>query len=468
MKSCMRRLRESRFGSDFRVSHGKPGASSLATLTVILLVSFVFGPTLTVAADCGGLAGLTLKDTTIASATIVPAEGPVPEYCKILGGIHNLPQSTILFEVALPVTKWNGKFFVAGGGGYNGTIPRLTQALTQGYAAAGSDTGHVAPKVATDGSWALNNLDAQINYAYLATHVVTLLGKQILRAYYGQNERRSYLVGCSNGGKMALMEVQRYPDDFDGAIAGDPVIDRSKLMMQYTWNAQALAPAPIPPSKIPVIEQATRNTCRKSGGEINGVLMTPGRCDFDPKTMVCPSGDGPNCLTSGQAQALRKILQGPVNPAGVQLHPGFPPGHEEDYSSYITGDGKANASPSSSWAFQEVFLRYFVFKPRFDPVKQFNFDRHLAALGRLAETQDAANPDLSAFQAKGGKLILYHGWADHSITPIRTIQYYAEVIHAMGGQESASENADVVNHLDRKSTRLNSSHIQKSRMPSSA
>ncbi len=169
------------------------------------------------------------------------------------------------------------KYFFAGGGAYDGTIPGRDQALPECYAAAGSDTGHVAPKDPNDGSWALNNLDAQMNYAYLATDVVTLLGKEILRAFYGRHERYSYFVGCSNGGKMALAEIQGYPNDFDAAVVGDPSINRFNFMMQFTWNAQVLAGAPIPPSKIPVIEQATMNVCPKSGGAIDGLILTPGQ-----------------------------------------------------------------------------------------------------------------------------------------------------------------------------------------------
>jgi feruloyl esterase len=435
MKTCAKRL--ACFLPNSRRKCYKSGGS-LAVLSAVLLVLLAAGARPAAAADCTSLTRLALKDTTITSAVIVPAAGFVPEYCRILGSIHNLQHSTIQFEVALPTTKWNGKYFVAGGGGYNGVIPRLDQALAEGYAAAGSDTGHEA----SDKTWALNNLDAQNNYAYLATHVVTLLGKQILRNFYGQREERSYFVGCSNGGKMALAEVQRYPDDFDGAVAGDPVIDRTKLMMQFAWDAQALAPAPIPPSKIPVIEKATMNACRESGGAINGLIMNPGRCKFDPKTIMCPAGDGPNCLTSGQVQALQKILHGPVNSAGVQLHPGFVPGHEDDYSQYLTGDGKENASPSSSWNLQGIFMQQFVFGMNFDPVKQFNFDRDLAALKPLAAAQDNANPDLSEFKAHGGKLIMYHGWADHSITPLRTIEYYANVIDTMAkDQKPGFENA---------------------------
>ena len=396
------------------------------------------------AADCGAVAKLSLKDTTITSATVVPAANPVPEYCKILGSIRNFPRSTILFEVALPTSKWNGKYFFAGGGGFNGTLPKLEQALAEGYAAAGSDTGHQGDSL--DGQWALNNLQAQVNYAHIATHVTAVIGKEIVLAYYGQRERRSYFVGCSNGGKMALMEVQRYPDDFDAAIAGDPVIDRTKLMMSYTYNAQALARGPIPPSKIPVIEKATLAACHNGGGVYGDLITTPGRCKFDPKTIQCPSGDGPACLTAAQAQALGKILHGPVNSAGAQLYPGFTVGHEDDYQSFITGSGTSSAAPSSTWKFQDQFMRYFIFRPSYDSVEQFNFDQDLASLAAFSDDQDAVNPDLSAFRARGGKLILYHGWADHSITPVRTIEYYASVIDMMRKTRDAlaEENADEV------------------------
>jgi feruloyl esterase len=412
-------------------SHPKSGVM-LAAYALILASVLASNATPARATDCASLTRLELKDTKITSATMVAAEGKIPEYCKVLGSIHNLPQSTILFEVSLPTSKWNGKYFVAGGGGYNGVIPKLTQALAEGYAAAGSDTGHEAKDV----NWALNNLDAQNNYAYLATHVVTLIGKQILRTFYNQHERRAYFVGCSNGGKMALAEIQRYPDDFDAAISGDPVIDRTKLMMQYAWNAQALAPAPIPPAKIPVIEKATMNACHESGGAINGLLMTPGRCKFEPKMMVCPSGDGANCLTAGQARALQKILEGPVNSAGQELHPGFVPGHEDDYQAFLTGTGTDAAKPASTWALSDIFMRQFVFGADFDLVKQFKFDASLSALVPLAAAQDNAQPDLSEFKAHGGKLIMYHGWADHSITPLRSIEYYEDVIETMGKERA--------------------------------
>jgi len=416
---------------------------------VAVMLCLLLGTSPVNAADCESLAKLTPKDTTITSATVVPASNPVPEYCKVMGSIQNFPRSTILFEVALPTSKWHGKYFYAGGGGFNGTIPKLDQALADGFAAAGSDTGHTGDS--NDAQWALDNLQAQLNYAHLATHVTTQIGKDVVMAYYGQHQRRSYFVGCSNGGKMALMEVQRYPEDFDAAISGDPVIDRTKLMMSYAYNAQALARGPIPPSKVPVIEKATLAACR-NGGEVYGDLITtPGRCSFDPKTIQCPSGDGPSCLTAAQAQALGKILHGAVNSAGTQLYPGFLPGHEDDYASFITGNGTNNAVPASTWRIQDSFMRYFVFRPTYDSVEQFNFDKDLAALEPFSEDQDADNPDLTAFQAHGGKLILYHGWADHSIMPVRTVEYYASVIDRMGKTRDSSveENADQVTDFAR-------------------
>ncbi len=412
--------------------------ASFAVIAAFVAAALALSAVPASAADCAAMANLSLKDTKIISATVIPEDGKVPEYCKVLGSIHNLPQSTILFEVSMPTTKWNGKYFVAGGGGYNGTIPRLTQALTEGYAAAGSDTGHETK----DADWAVNNLDAQNNYAYLATHVVTLMGKEILRAYYNQHEDKSYYVGCSNGGKMGLAEIQRYPDDFDAAVVGDPVIDRTKLMMQFIWDAQALDAAPIPPAKLPVIAKATMNACRESGGAINDVLTTPGRCKFDPKVIMCPSGDGASCLTAGQTKALTKILHGPVNSAGVQLHPGFVPGHEEDYAAFITGTGTDAGKPSSSWSLADIFMRQFVFGLQFDAIKKFNFDTGLAALKPLVAAQDNADPDLSEFRAHGGKLIMYHGWADHSITPLRTIEYYEDVLDTMDKDRAAGSEPD--------------------------
>jgi len=379
------------------------------------------------AAACSTLAKLSLPDVSIQSTEIVPADTTTPEYCRVTGALERL----VLFEVALPTTDWNGKFAYAGGGGYNGSIPALTHLVARGYAAAGSDTGHQGQDMA----WALNPM-ARINYGHRATHLVTGLAKAIVRAYYGQTERRAYWMGCSNGGKMGLMEIQRYPDDYDAALIGDSVIDRSRLSMSYVWNAQALVPAPIPPEKAKVIAKATLAACDSQDGLVDGLIDSPQKCAFDPKTLECSGDDGPDCLTPGQVTALAKIYAGPTNSAGDQLYPGFPPGYEYDYPNYITGTGRLSSYGSSQWRFQDTFMRYFVFDLSYLAVMDFDFDTSLAALAPAAANQDAANTDLSAFRSRGGKLIMYHGWADHSISPLRTVEYYTDV------REKAGEAAD--------------------------
>jgi feruloyl esterase len=395
-------------------------ASVHACLTFFALAAFA--TTALAATDCAGMAKLALQDVKINSATVVPAVSPVPEYCRLSGTL----EATIEFEVALPTSGWNGKLFFAGGGGFNGSIPNLNQGLARGYVAAGSDTGHRGVN-SLDAKWALNNPQAQLNYGHRATHLVTDLAKQLLRAYYGQPEKRAYFVGCSNGGKMGLTELQRDPNDFDGVVVGDPVIDRTKLMLSYTLNARALAMAPIPPAKLPLIEKATLAACDAQDGLVDGLVDSPAQCKFNARALTCTAGDASSCLTEGQVQALEKLWAGPRNAAGERLYPGFVPGHEDDYEAFITGNGTLNASPSSTWAFQESFMRYFVFDPNFNPVIDFNLEKHLSALAPFAADQDAASTDLSAFKARGGKLLMYHGWADHSITPLRTVEYYGDV-----------------------------------------
>jgi tannase/feruloyl esterase len=368
---------------------------------------------------CTRLSALSVPDVAVTSATVIPAKGETPEHCKIRGAL----EKTILFEVALPTGGWNGKFFFAGGGGYNGTIPDLSQGIARGYVTAGTDTGHQGES--NDASWALDNQKAQIDYGYRATHLVTVVAKQILREYYGRKERRAYFVACSNGGKMGLTEIQRYPDDYDGAVTGCPVIDRTNLMMAFIWLGQALGSDSIPKAKLPAIARATLAACDAQDGLKDGVIDSPDQCTFDPQVLTCKGRDGVDCLTPGQVTALAKIYAGPVNSKGERLFPGYPPGHEEDYAAFITGDGDQHRS--STWRLADGFMRYFAFGPNYDSMKEFNFDTSLAALKPFVADQDADKTDLSAFRARGGKLIMYVGWADHSIPPARAVRYYNDV-----------------------------------------
>jgi hypothetical protein len=373
------------------------------------------------ATDCSKLLGLKLKNTVITEAAVIAAKDDVPEYCRVQGGL----ETVILFEVALPTKAWNNKFFFVGGAGYNGSVPELTDALARGYAAAGSDTGHRG--FHWDASAMYNNPQSQVNYAHRATHLVALLAKEVVKAYYGTPARHSYFCGCSNGGKMALMEVERYRDDFEGVVSGGAVVDRTKAMLMFDWTQRVLLGSEIPPSKIPAMEKATLATCDAKDGLVDGLIDRPDKCEFDPKVLTCQGAYGPNCLTPRQVAAWQKILSGPVNSAGKQLYVGYLPGHEGDYPYYITGLGTMHGYPSSNFMYMDSFMRWIVFGPKFDSVKDFDYDESPKSLIPFEKDQDADSTDLSGFRAHGGKLILYNGWADHSTPPLRTVQYYNDV-----------------------------------------
>jgi feruloyl esterase len=272
-----------------------------------------------------------------------------------------------------------------------------------------------------------NNPQSQVNYAHRATHLVALLAKEVVKAYYGAPARHSYFCGCSNGGKMALMEVQRYPDDFEGVVSGGAVVDRTKAMVMFDWTQRALLGSEIPPYKIPAMEKATLAACDAKDGLVDGLIDRPDKCEFDPNALTCQGVDGPNCLTSKQVAAWQKILNGPVNSAGKRLYVGYSPGHEDDYPSYITGVGTMHGYPSSNFMYMDSFMRWIVFGPKFDSVRDFDYDKNPESLIPFEKDQDADSTDLSGFKAHGGKLILYNGWADHSTPPLRTVQYYNDV-----------------------------------------
>ena len=419
------------------------GGRALGPLTAALfagLVAAVPAHALT-AVDCANLTNATVPNTTITRASLVPARGGVPEYCKVRGHVER----EINFELRLP-TVWNGKLYHAGGSGFVGWIPGPAAGLVRGYAEVATDTGHEGTSLvaALDGSWALNDPEGRVNFGDRAIHVVTVAGKQLIEKYYGRPPRLSYFEGCSNGGRQGVMEAQRYPTDFNGIIAGAPAFDWTGLMTAFSWNAQALLAAPIPPLKLSAIAKAAVALCDAQDGLVDGLVSDPRGCRFDPGVLMCTGGDAPTCLTSEQVQAVRKIYAGPTNSAGAQLYPGVLPGAEDGgtgWQLWITGPaeflGIVFPAPFQ-FTFQDQYFRYFVFGPGFDSMT-FNFDTGPAWLAQSGEFMNATNPDLSAFKAAGGKLIMWHGWADHALSAVRTVQYYDDVVRAAGDQGKVAD-----------------------------
>ena len=278
---------------------------------------------------CEKLAGLKLSHTAIASAALV-AEGPlpgatapgnapaiiVPARCVVKAVAKPTSDSEIKFEVWLPAAGWNGKYQQVGNGGWAGTIPAaaMVEPLRRGYATAGTDDGHEGGAGA---SWAVGHPEKLIDFGYRAVHETSVQAQAIIRAFYGKDPSYSYFVGCSDGGREALMEAQRYPEDFAGIIAGSPANFWSHLFTGFIWNEQALLKDPassIPPGKLPAIQKAALAACDSLDGVQDGLIEDPRTCHFDPQVMLCKGADSQDCLTAPQILALKKIYAGPTSP----------------------------------------------------------------------------------------------------------------------------------------------------------
>ncbi len=412
--------------------------------TGLLLLSI----TAPAATTCENLATLQLANTTITTAAAVPAGtftppegGPVrdlPAFCRVAGTIKPSPDSRIQFEVWMPAAGWNGKFQGVGNGGFAGAISYggLGAAVKGGYATASTDTGHQAG--GTDASWALDHPEKVIDFGYRAIHETTEKAKTIIAAFYGDAPRRSYFSSCSNGGRQALMEAQRYPADYDGIIAGAPANYWTHLLATAIVDVRALKDDPasyIPASKIPAIEAAALDACDQRDGLKDGIIENPAACDFDPSAILCKGTDSDSCLTAPQVAALKKLYAGPRDSKGGQIFPGYSPGGESGgggWSTWITG---AKPGASLMYAFGTQFFKNMLFENAAWDYHTFNTDRDTRkADDQLARVLNATDPDLKKFRDRGGKLILYHGWSDAAIAPLNTIDYYKTVVATMGGK----------------------------------
>src|SRR2546430_2579845 len=266
---------------------------------------------------CESLKNLNLPDTTISSAATVPAgtaQAPAPAMdttaCRVTGSIKPTTDSDIRFEVWMPSTGWNRKFLSAGEGGYAGAINYngIRDALRRGYAGGSTDTGHVGGTA----DFAPGHPEKVTDFGWRGKHLQAERSKDIIRAFYRQSITHSYFSSCSNGGRQALMEIQRFPDDYDGVLVGAPANDWSHLFAGFVWNEQALWNTPgayLKTSKLAAIQSATLATCDALDGVSDGVVEDPRRCTFDPASIACPSGtDGASCLTPPQITAVQKIM----------------------------------------------------------------------------------------------------------------------------------------------------------------
>ena len=395
--------------------------------------------------DCSALVSLTGYEFSIETAALVPAAGEVPEYCHVMGQI--LPE--VRFELGLPAT-WNGRFYMFGNGGYAGEslsspsrVNTRNTALKQGFAVAQTNTGHDGA-IEPLGSFALSR-QKLLDYAWRAVHVTAETSKRVIRNYYGGIPAHSYFDGCSTGGRQGLMSAQRFPDDFDGIVVGAPVLDFSGTMTNYVSMARALDAAPIPPEKLKIIADRVYAKCDRVDGLADGLIDDPRRCEFNPSKdlPICSNDvDGKDCFTAAQIHTLEVIYRG-AESGGKRIFFGQPVGAEIDmpagnqarsgWSGWIIAPGGRTVAAS----FAETFYRYMAFdkpNPSYD-FKSFNLESDLERLQNIRGILDAKNPDLSRFRSRGGKIVMYFGWADTALNPLMGVDYY-EKVTARAGQSA--------------------------------
>jgi feruloyl esterase len=364
----------------------------------------------------------------------------LPAFCRVVAEAKPTTDSDIKLEVWLPVAGWNGKLQGIGNGGFAGLIDyvQIGQAMSKGYVATATDTGHTGSPI--DAGWALGHPEKVVDFGHRGIHEMTRVAKEAAHLFYGKAPQRSYFAGCSDGGREALMEAQRYPADYDGILAGAPANYWTALLSTAVVDTQALtvdAASFIPPAKIAVIATAVNAACDDLDGVHDGILNDPRRCHFDPVAIQCkPGEETAQCLTPPQAAALKAIYAGPHDSKGQEVFPGFLPGAEDGqggWGVWITGPVPAK----SLMAFFGInYFTNMVYEKSDWDYKKFAVDAGLKlAEEKTAGALNATNADLKAFKARGGKLILYHGWNDPAIPAVNTVNYYQSVIAKMGQGE---------------------------------
>jgi feruloyl esterase len=401
--------------------------------------------------SCTNLAALTIPSVTIKSSTPIAA-GPfspassgtpmtLPAFCRIEATARPTSDSEIKFEVWIPpADAWNGKFEGVGNGGYSGSISYAAMAtgLRRGYAVASTDTGHTGD----DLKFGQGHPEKVIDYAYRSIHLMTGAAKLIVRNAQGRFAERAYFVGCSAGGHQALQEAQRYPDDYDGIVAGAPANNRIRQTFAFlhSWIATHDKDGKpiIPHAKLPLLTRAAVEACDGIDGLKDGLIDDARRCQFDPAKLLCKAADEATCLTAAQVEAAKKTYDGVKNPrTGEQIFSGWPRGSE--------GFGEA---PGQSWRayimdppepMRVGLFKYLLFHdPNWD-YRTIDWDRDLAYAEQKLAFLPAVDRDLSAFKKRGGKLLMYAGWIDPVVPPQDNVAYYDAVVKTMGGLQSTRE-----------------------------
>ncbi|MEO7274380.1 MAG: tannase/feruloyl esterase family alpha/beta hydrolase [Vicinamibacterales bacterium] len=386
---------------------------------------------------------ITMAQEVTAGGFSRPATGPFAAdqgfttpvaFCRVAVTLTPTADSDIKIEVWMPATGWNGKFQAVGNGGWAGSLSyaAMSEALGLGYATSSTDTGHTGRG---SGSFVLGHPEKYIDFAYRAVHEMTVAAKVVINAFYSTAPTHAYWNGCSTGGRQGLAEVQRYPKDFDGVIAGAQANPWTHLSARGLSLAQAALTDPaafIPPSKYPVIHRAVLEACDALDGVTDGLISDPTQCTFDPHTLTCEGADGPGCLTERQVQTARTMMRPARTARGDEIFPGLAPGTELGWGSLAGGPEPAPVVIDH--------YKYVVFKDPNWNWRTFSLDRDVARADTADKgTINAIDPRIQPFTRRGGKLLMYHGWADPVVSPGTSVNYYTTVEQALGGPFKAAD-----------------------------
>ena len=416
-------------------------------LAVVVVVAIL--PSAASSRRCADLTKTAISGTTITSSTEV-APGrftppgsdktlDTPAFCRVVAVARPTSDSVINFEVWIPTghQQWNQDLLGVGNGGYNGAIQyaELADGVRRGFAAASTDTGHTGADLA----FAAGHPEKIVDWGYRAVHLMTESAKLIIREYSSTFPKHSYFMGCSTGGHQALSEVQRFQADYDGVVAGDPGNNRVHLNVGFLWafaaTHDANGNAILPGSKLPSLNKAALAACDGEDGIKDGIISEPEMCQFDPAVLLCKDKETDQCLTATQVAAVKKVYTGPRNPrTGEQIIAGYSPGSESPegdtwahgWRTYIT---------DRTEPMRLDFWKYWVFNDAKWDWRKFDYDRDVAYADTKMAAVNASSSDLSAFEARGGKILMYSGWADPTGPPMDAVNYYKQVEEAARGRQ---------------------------------
>jgi type 1 glutamine amidotransferase len=408
---------------------------------------------------CANVAKLSLPDITIASAQLQPANQPVPNsgmpsmggdmppipdvsglpaFCRVIASAQPEKGSDIQFEVWMPADNWDGRLNGGNAGGFAGYVNYmdLAAAMRAGQAGVATDTGHEGN--GTSGDWARGRPERIRDYGWRGVHVSTVAAKEVLKAFYGRGPDKSYFIGCSNGGRQGLMEAARFPGDYDGIVAGAPAVRLTEVNLSMIRTAQAQLPAgaALTAAQAPYLQREVLRQCDRLDGQADSLVNDPRQCRFDTAALACDDAKEPGCFSPAQIDALALIMAGYHSASGERLAYGFPvtgaeagrPLSSLGWEGWITG---MEDRPATHTVFPSELLENFFPEP-FTTVADFQFERDAATLKKALSDDLDASADLSAFVDRGGKLIIWHGWADAAISPYLAIDYYQQVLRESG------------------------------------